>query len=129
MHNARRVGGEQRTADFLDEPADPRHAEWPVIDHRGERRAPEEESKDEVGAPWFAPVIVKRNDVRMLEPRHELGLGLEPLNELRVIGEVRADRLDRDLSIGAWLRRREHPTRGAFAEHLVNRVAAQQPGS
>ena len=91
-------------------------------------RAAGEEAEHEVGTAGLAPVVVQRHDVGMFEPGNELRLGLEPLDELRLFGELGADHLDRDLTIGAGLGRREHPPERALTEHLVDGVAAQRPG-
>ena len=81
-----------RTRSRRDRPATPRRratsARLPVAD----------QAHHEVGGTGLAPVVVQRDDVRVLEPGDELGLGLEPADERRVVGELGRDHLDRHLA-------------------------------
>ena len=45
----------------------------------------------------FPPEVIEGNYVGMLHPGHQLRLGLEPADELRIVREPRADGLDRHL--------------------------------
>ncbi len=57
-----------------------------------------DQAHHEVGGAGLAPVVVERDDVRVFEPGDELGLGLEPADERRVVGELGRDHLDRHLA-------------------------------
>ena len=87
-----------------------------LIDHRdrlcgGERAALEDrrrgsvahQTRHEVGGVGLAPVVVERDDVRMLERCDDLRLGLEPTNETRVVGDVGTNDLDRHLTTDGGL--------------------------
>ena len=59
----------------------------------------------------------------MLEAGDELGFGLEPLHEARVVGELGAHDLDRDLAPDARLHRAVDRAERAFADDLAQLVA------
>ena len=63
----------------------------------------------------------------MLEPGDELGFGLEPLHEARVVGELGAHDLDRDLASHARLHRPVHRAERALADDLTELVARAPP--
>jgi len=62
-----------------------------LLNHRNTAQRPENEEC----AARAAPEVVDWDDVRVLEPRDQLGFGLEPLDEARIV-EVGACHLDRD---------------------------------
>ena len=72
------------------------------------------------------PVVVERNDVRMLESRDQLRLVLEATNEIGIVSELGPDDLDRDLAANGRLRCAEDCTERAFADLLTKLVAAQR---
>src|SRR5690606_31702820 len=51
----------------------------------------------QVGTARVAPVVIQRHDVQVFEAGDEVGLRLEPADELRVVGEIRQDDLNRHL--------------------------------
>ena len=60
--------------------------------------AASEEPHDEIGGIRLSPVVVERNDVRVLELGDDLRLALEAADEVRMVRELGRDRLDRDLA-------------------------------
>ena len=64
--------------------------------------------------------------MRVLETGDDLRLGLEPADELGVVGEMRVDRLDRDVTTDHGLDRPMHGTEGPLADLLEQPVAAQR---
>ena len=80
----------------------------------------------EVGGAGLAPVVVERDDVRVFEPGDELGLGLEPADERRVVGELRPDHLDRDFASDDRLVGAIDGAEGAPAELVAQLVAADR---
>ncbi len=68
----------------------------------GERTTSQEPEHQECTT-GSTPVVVQRHDVRMLDPRHELCFGLEPLDEARVVGQFGPHDLDCDLTADAGL--------------------------
>ena len=64
-----------------------------------------QQAHDQVGHARFAPVVVQRHDVRMLEPRDQLRFGLEAADEVGVIGVLRQDDLDGDFALDERLHR------------------------
>ena len=91
----------------------------------GERSAAQQ-PEDKEGRTGLTPKVVERNHVRMLEPRHQLGFGLEPLHEPRVVGELSADRLHRHLAPDGRLHGAVHGTERAFADQLTQLVAGDR---
>ena len=87
-----------------------------LIDHRhglggGERAVFEDggqvpaahQTHDQIGRVRLTPVVVQRDDVRMLERRDDLCFGLETADEGRIVGEVGTDDLDRHLATDSGL--------------------------
>ena len=126
MDDAGGVRRQQRRADLLDEAAHACDVERAAAHERGLCRAAGEHAEHEVCAAGLAPVVVERHDVGVLEPGDELCLGLEPLHEAAVVGEVGPDHLDRDIAIRAGLRRRQHAAERAFTDDRVHGVAAKR---
>ena len=62
------------------------------------QRAAAQPAHHQVGAVGIAPVVVERDDVRVLELRDELCLGLEAADEGGLVDELGADDLDRHLA-------------------------------
>ena len=62
----------------------------------------------------------------MLDPGDELRLGFEAADELRVVGQRRADDLDRDLAPDVRLDRPVDDAEGAFADPLEQLQPAQR---
>src|SRR5262249_3664803 len=52
----------------------------------------------QVGALMVTPVVIERDDVGMLQPRDKLGLCLKAADEVGVIGKLRQNDLDGDLT-------------------------------
>jgi hypothetical protein len=127
VRDASGMGGDQRTADLLDEPRHARERPGAAGDHRLTGGPPVEQTEDEVGATRLAPVVVERDDVGVLEPSDESSLGLEAADEVGRVGEIGTDHLDRHQAVGARLRGRVHPAERALADGVVDRVPAQRP--
>ncbi len=121
------VSRHERATDLLDEPRDPRERPRPPAEHRVAGRAAGEQAEHEVGRTGLAPVVVERDDVRVLQPGDEPRLGLEAHDELRRIGQILADRLDRHPSVGAGLGGHVHPPVRPLADRVVDRVPPQRP--
>ena len=97
----------------------------PVGERVGEA-AGVDQAHHEVRGTRLAPVVVQRDDVRVLEPGDELGLGLEPADERRVVGELGPDHLDRHLAPDDRLVGAEDRAEGAASELLAQLVAAHR---
>ncbi len=96
----------------------------------GERSTPQV-THDQPGRPRLTPVVVERNDPRMLEPGHQMGLGLEPADELGTVRKLLSDHLDRDLAVERRLPATEHHGVRAVADplqQLVPVAAARRTG-
>ena len=85
-----------------------------------------DQAHHEVGGTRLTPVVVQRDDVRVLEPGDELGLGLEPADERRVVGELGPDHLDRHLAPDDRLVGAVDRPEGAAPELLAQLVAADR---
>ena len=127
VRDARCVGGDERPADLLHQAADPSQRPQ-AVGHQGlAGGAAVEEAEHQVGAAWLAPVVVQRDDVRVLEAGHELRLGFEAAYEVAGVGQVGPNGLDRHPALSAWLHRRVHAAEGAFTDGLVDDVAPERP--
>ena len=51
----------------------------------------------------FPPNVVERADVRVVQPRDRTGLALEPLLEVRIIGDMLGQHLDGDGAVQAGI--------------------------
>ncbi len=80
---------------------------------------------DDEGATWLAPVVVDRHDVWVLQARDALGLALEPSDEVRVVGQLRVDHLDRDVASDLRLVRPVRHAQRPGPQPLEQPVAAQ----
>ena len=85
-----------------------------------------EEAHDQVGGIRLAPVVVERHDVRVLEPGDDLRLVLEPPDEVRVVGELGMDGLDRDLPPDLRLDRPVDDAERALADLIEQPIAAER---
>ena len=128
VDHAAAVGGPQGAGDLTE------HRRGAI---RGQRAEPEgvgqaagvDETHDEVGGAGFAPVVVERDDVRVLESGDQLGLRFEAADERRVVGQLGTDDLDRHLPADDRLVGAVDRTEGAASELLAHLVAAdRQPG-
>ena len=72
----------------------------------------------------LSPVVVHRDDVRMLKTGDELRFGFEPFDERRIVGQFSTDDLHRDLTADRFLHRAMHRTERSLADHLAELVAA-----
>jgi hypothetical protein len=97
----RRAGGEDRIE----------VASWEVP-HRQER------------AVRSAPAVVDRHDVGVLDPGDRLHVGGEPADERRVVGDRRAEELERHHPVDADLRGPPHHRGGTGADLLEQPVTA-----
>ena len=122
MHDAERVRGRERAAHLVDDLGDVGEGERAVGDAVGQRAAAQQ-TEDEERTAGPAPIVVERDDVRVLDPRHELRFGLEPLHEARIVGELGAHDLHGDLASDARLHRAVHRTERALADDFAELVA------
>ena len=74
----------------------------------------------------LAPVVVHRDDVRMLERRDGLGLRLEPLDERRRARDALVEDLDLDVAADPRLGRPEPDPGGRLAELLQEAVPPER---
>ncbi len=88
MHDSSGVGGQERRADLFHDAARLSQVELAVRDQPAVGGAASEEAEHEVRTTGLAPIVVQRHDVGMLEPGHELRLGLEPLDEVRAVCQI-----------------------------------------
>ena len=99
-----------------------------VLEDRGQAPAAHQ-TRHEVGRVRLAPVVVQRDDVRMLQRRDHLRLGLEAADEGRVVGEVGTDDLDRHLATDSGLIGAVGRARGTVADLLPQLVSThRRPG-
>ncbi len=88
-----------------------------------------DEAHHEIRGMWLAPIVVERDDVGVFEPGNDLGLGLEPADELRVVGELGRYHFDRDLASHTRLIGAIDRAERATAEHLAQLVATHRQPS
>ena len=93
-----------------------------VDEHVGEA-AGVDEAHHQVRGTGLAPVVVQRDDVRVLQPGDELGLGLEAADERRIVGEPGLDHLDRHLPPDDRLVGAEHRAERSPSDLLAQLVA------
>ncbi len=80
----------------------------------------------DVRTPRLPPVVVDRDDVRMLEGGDRLCLAFEATDERRVGGEVLVEDLDGDVSSDLRLDRSEHDPGGSLADLLQKPIPSQR---
>ena len=114
----------ERGAGLLDETPQPELVEAP-LEHLRLERTPAHVTHHQVGAVGLAPVVVQRDDVRMLQHRHCLRLGLEAMHEVGMVGQLGADLLHRDRSAERRLHAAPHQRERSLPDDLVEPVAAQ----
>ena len=83
---------------------------------------------DHVDALPFGADVVHRGDVRVSQPRHRRGLGLEPPPQLLLGGELRREQLDGPIDPQPCVVGPEHRGHPAFADDLQQLVAALREG-
>jgi hypothetical protein len=81
--------------------------------------------RDEVRPAGLTPVVVDRDDVRVLERRDELGLALEPQHERGVRGDLLVEHLHDDVSADVRLDRAEHHAESPRTDPLQQPIPAQ----
>ncbi len=122
MNHACAVSGLQCAAELTDHRRGLPTVEGAVDQHVGEA-ATLHQPHHEVGRIGFAPIVVERNDVRMLEPGDELCLGLEAPDEVRIVGQFGPDDLDRDLAPDGGLVRPVRHAERTLADLLTQLVS------
>ena len=125
MHDSQRVRSRQRTTDLDDHSRHLRERERSTADPVGERAATKQPEHQERRA-GLTPEVVQRHHVGMLDPSHELGFGLEPLHEPRVVGQLRPDRLDRHFSSETRLHGPVDGAERSFADEVSEFVAGHR---
>jgi hypothetical protein len=125
MDHAVAMRGGQRPGYLLDDAADSVELQRPPGQDLRQAAAAQE-PHHQVRTVRPPPPVVDRDDVRVLQARHPLGLGLEPADELRVIGQHRPDRLDRHLPAHLGLHRTIHHPQGALANLFQQPIAPQR---
>ncbi len=129
MGDAAPVGGFERRSDLIDERAEPVWAHRAVGDDLG-KRPTAHVPHDEICSTGFAPVVVERHDVGMLETGDELCFIFESADERRIVSEIWSDDLYDHLAADGRLERPVQHTRSALAEAFSDLVAADgEPGS
>ena len=125
VHDALAVRRRKRRGDLIQDRRRSRRLERPRLE-QGLDAAAAEEPHDEVGGIRLSPVVVERDDVRVLEPGDDLRLALEPAHEVRVVRELGWHRLDRDLASDLRLGRAVDDAERALADLLEQPVAAER---
>src|SRR3954451_16255510 len=125
MNDSRAVRRYESRADLLDDATDQGDVERSGAHQFGLRCSTRQQPEDQIRAARLTPVVVERNDVRMFQPGHELRLRFEPLDERRVVGEIRTDDLDGNITVVRRVRRGERTTERAFTDDVMNRVPAE----
>ncbi len=126
MDHTSGVRNRQRTTDLLDDRDDTRQCQWPLGNQLVLGGTSSEQPHHQVGTTGFAPVVVQRNDVRMLEAGDQLCLGLEAADEVGVVGELGTDHLDRHFASNGRLGGAMDRAEGAFADLLAQLIAADR---
>ena len=116
------MGRPQRAGDLGEHRRGAIGRQRPAGEHVGEA-AGVDQAHHQVRGTGLAPVVVQRDDVRVLEPGDELGLGLEPADERRIVGELGLDHLDRHLTPDDRLVGPEHRAERASSDLLAQLVA------
>ena len=112
----------ERTPDLLDETrhlGDGHSTRGDPLRQRPAAQQPEDQER----TTRTAPVVVHRNDVRMLQAGNELGFGFEALHEARIVRELGPHHLDGHLASHARLHRPVHRAEAAFADDIAELVA------
>ena len=97
MHNALPVRVGQRAADLGEHTRSGLDLPRPALQRLPQRTAAQP-AHHQVGALRVAPVVIERDDVRVLELGDELRLGLEAADEGGLVDQLRTDDLDRHLA-------------------------------
>ncbi len=126
MHDATGVGDRERTSDLVDDRDDVGQRQWAAFDQPFLGVATAQQPHHQVRPARFAPVVVERHDVRVFQPGDELRLGLEPADEVGVVGELGPDDLDGDLPAHRRLHRPMDRSERAFPDALAQLVAANR---
>ncbi len=79
----------------------------------------------DVGDPARLPGVVDRDDVRVVDPGHELRLADEPLPEVAVLGQLGRERLQRGLAAEQRVRGLVDEPHAAAAEEALDAVRAE----
>ena len=117
---------QESPTDLLDQLADMRQRP-PAACHERRAGAALEKSEHQICATRLAPVVVERDDVRVLDAGNQLGLDLESPNELLGVGQLGTDHLDRHPPVGTWLCCHIHPAKPALTNRVVDHVSPQRP--
>ena len=116
------MGRAQRAGDLGEHRRGAIGRQRPAGEHVGEAAAVDQ-PHHQVRGTGLAPVVVQRDDVRVLQPGDELGLGLEPADERRIVGEPGLDHLDRHLTPDDRLIGAEHRAERPSTDLLAQLVA------
>jgi len=124
MHDRQRVRTLERIADLRPDPHDALGLHDPVgLEHLVERVAADE-LHHEIEQAVFALIEVEHRDgIRMRQPTRELRFAQEPLHDLGLGDEVRADDLDRDFATEAELLAAIHRAHATLTELLEDLIA------
>ncbi len=123
VHDALAVCVRERAADLGEQARGGLQLPGAAIE-RLPQRAAAQPAHHQVGAVGIAPVVVERDDVRVLELRDELCLGLEATDEGGLVDELGADDLDRHLAADRGLIGAVDDAEVAGADLLAKLVAA-----
>ena len=122
-----RVGGAERAADLFQESGHAREVERSGPDHHLLGSPAAQQSEHEIRTTRLAPEVVQRDDVRMFQPGHHPGLGLEAVDERPVVREFPLHDLDRHVARNVRLSRPVDRAERAFTDHVAQDVATQRP--
>ena len=81
----------------------------------------------EIGTARFAPVVEQGQHMRVIEAGYELGLDFEPVDELRVVGQLGTEDLDRDLTLEARVPGAVDLPHASGAERRLDLIGAEAP--
>jgi hypothetical protein len=125
VHHPLTVGRRERRGDLIQDRRDPIDSEGFLRD-QVLNAATAEEPHHQVRAVGLSPIVVQRHDVGMLEASDDLRLALEPPNKVRMVGQLRVNRLDGDLSADQRLGRSVDRPERSLSHLLEQSVAAQR---
>ena len=125
VHDALSMRGGERGRHLVQDRGGSRRLERTVVEQVLEAST-SQVPHHQVGGVGLAPVVVERHDVRVLQARDDLRLALEPPDEVRVVRELRVDRLDRHLPPDLRLDRPVDDAERALADLVEQPVAAER---
>ncbi len=128
MHHALPMGGGKRGRDLIDQAYSGLNFPGASL-QGGTQTSAAQPAHHQVSAIGLPPVVIEGHDVRMFQPGHQLGLGLETANEFGVVGILGQDGLDGHLTPHLGLACAKNDAKPTLADALEELVASDTPFS